>query len=132
MQRIVHLVAATFLICGMAVADDNKAYEIVEGTKSSFASMIANDLRRDVSDGVYGDKFAGLNQAELVSQISNAIASCHVDALVQLSEDNSIDIEDVFPSPDVVNKNFFSHQEINEKTENCARNAFENAGIEYN
>ena len=122
------------LLCALQILSSARASEVdlAEKMTSCIASMVAADMRTDVRQRVNGGKLTGPNQSTLIAQISRDIASCHVNARLELAKAHSIDIADIF---DVVRCSFhsemFSDKEINESTNNCARDAFENAGIPY-
>ncbi len=95
-------------------------------------SRITTEMRAAASDGMYGEKFAGPDQDKLIAQISKEMVACWANAYVRLAKKHSISLDDIIVGPDggEIDDDIFG-LEINEETRNCARNAFNNAGIEY-
>ena len=121
-----------FIVLALFAGAQASENELVEKWTASMTSRFATALRAGVSDGLYGEKFAGPDQDKLIAQISKEVVTCWANAHVRLAKKHSISLDDVFVGPDggEIDDNMFG-LEINEETRNCGRNAFNNAGIEF-
>ena len=126
---------ATILLYAVAAYSISLASDsdIIEKWTSDIAAIIAQDLRSAFDQGVYADRLGGRDKNSVINQISSVQAACIVGAYVQLAESHSTTLEDVFVSPQkgLINTDLFSYEETHERTKDCARNAFNIAGIEY-
>ena len=127
---------AAILLCTLSIHLNSQASDnnIIEKWTSDIASVIAQDMRSRFDQAFYENQIAGLDKDSVTQQISSDQAACIVSAYIQVAKKHSVAIEDVFVSPQkgLINTDLFPHEEINELTKDCARNAFSNAGIDYN
>jgi len=107
-------------------------HELVEKRKRTIAISYAQELRDScTSPSRFGE--TEFEREQIITRISTDVATCWVNAYVELAKKNSVDLEDVFLDPQngLIDSSMFSDQEINEKAGNCIPNAFNNAGIEH-
>lgn len=123
-----------FIVLALFAGAQASENELIEKWTASMTSRIAIEMRAAVNDGLYGygEKFAGSDQDKLIAQISKEMVSCWASAYVRLAKMHSISLEDIIVCSNgcEIDDDMFG-LEINEETRNCARNAFNNAGIEY-
>ena len=106
--------------------------ELVEKREQTIATYYAQELRDScTSPSRFGE--TQIEREQAITLISADVASCWVNAFSALAKKNSVDLEDVFVSPQkgLIDGSMFSEQQINEVTGNCALTAFNNVGIEY-
>ena len=128
-------IRATILICTLSMYMSSYASDAdsIEEVISDIASYIADGLRSAFDQGAYADRLEGREKNEVIKQISDHHATCLVEAYVRLANEHSVKLEEVFVGPQkgLIYSNLFSGEEINERTRNCVRYAFDSAGIKY-